>query len=122
MPNPSQAIEALLRTVHAVEYSLPGDQISLIVKYADDDQEYFGRPPPRDNPFTASGLRDPALGNSGPINFSDIEWVAVECKPRHQVQSVEYQAKFQELSQRLRLVPGVCVAPDRITAPRGGER
>jgi hypothetical protein len=116
-----QAIESLLRAVHAVEYSLPGAPISLTVKYVGDDQEYFGHPPCRNEPFTASGLRDPALSNTGPISFSDIEWVTIESRPRHHAHSMEYEAKFEALVLRLSSVAGVLVTHDRITAPHIGE-
>jgi hypothetical protein len=118
MDTSSQTLEALLRVVHEVEWSMPGSSFNLTVRYVGDDHLYQSFPPVRENPFTETGLRDPALGNSGPIEFSEIEAVAVLNEPRHHPQSDQYQAKYSALFERAASIPGVSVGPKAISFTR----
>jgi hypothetical protein len=103
----SQSLEAFLRIVHEVEWTMPGSPLSLSVVYAGDEQQYWGWAPAKDSPFTPSGLRDPALGNTGPIEFSAIEMVTVNGSPRHLGQSEEYRAKFSAVQTRAAMIRGI---------------
>lgn len=118
MDTASQTLEALLRAVHEVEWSMPGSSFSLTVRYVGDDHPYQSFPPGRDDPFTETGLRDPALGNSGAIKFSEIEAVTVHNAPRHRPQSDLYLAKYAALLERIASIPRVFVGPDSVSFTR----
>jgi hypothetical protein len=126
MDSASHAVEAFLRSIHEVEWSMPGSPLSLTVKYRGDPQDYWCSAPPRDNPFTSTGLRDPALGNTGPISFGDIDSIVVNASPRRQAESDEYRAKFRALAERAASIPGASVSTVAISlyapANRGRDK
>ena len=118
MDNVSQVIEALLRLIHEVEWSTPGSCLCLTLRYSFDDQEYWGWAPPRDNPFTPTGIRDPALGNTGPLEFAEIDLLKVDSFPRHRAPDDAYDRKFKALAARARSIEGVLVSDDSISVAR----
>ena len=111
MDSASRSLQALLRILHEIEWDLPGAPLNLTVQYVGDAQAYQAHSPGRDQPFTPTGLRDPAFGNTGPIEFSDVESVIVHCKPRSGATSEEYQAKFEAFRARVGHISGILVSP-----------
>ena len=109
MDTSSQAFESLLRAIHEAEYALPGPSLNIEATYVGDSQHYLAYPPPRDDPFTASGLRDPALGNTGPLRFEEIDAIVIHASPRHAASSKEYSAKFLAVAHLAATIPGVCI-------------
>lgn len=119
----SVAVEALLRAIHLTEWSMPGSGLALSARYRGDPADYEAWAPGRDDPFTATGLRDPALGNTGPVAFADIEYIAVSARPRHPgAPSDDYAAKFRALAERAMEIAGVDVSSERIVLDRATYR
>jgi len=96
------------------EYSTAASPFNLSVKYRGDDSVYFGWPLPRGQYITSTGLQDPGFG-SGPIEFSDIEWVSVHAVPRHHPNSESYRAKFLCFSDAVRSIDGVSISAEVVT-------
>jgi hypothetical protein len=118
MDSSSRSFELLLRAIHEVEWSLPGPALNIEAVYADDEQLYFAYPPPKHDAFTPTGLRDPGLGNTGPLEFTDLWELRVCPSPRHGAQSEEYLVKFACLPARVAAIPGVRIGEDGIVLRR----
>ena len=113
MDTRSLAFESLLRAIHDVEYSVPGPELNMEALYVGDSQRYLACPPPRDAPFTENGVRDPALGNTGFLPYSEIEALEVYATPRHG-SLAEYTEKFASVARKVAAIEGVCVTASSI--------
>ncbi len=111
----SQTMEAFLRLIHEIDRSSSGPALNLTVRYVGDDHAYEGFPPCGDEPFVEEGLRDPALGNTGPISFTDIASVTVHDEPRHQRHSDQYKETYLALLNRVASVPGILVGRNSVS-------
>lgn len=77
-----------------------GEQFNLSVKYRGDTRVYNEWPLPSGDYITESGLRDPGFG-SGPVEFENIEFVAVHAAPRRGECTDEYRQKVTALRDRV---------------------
>lgn len=112
------AFESLLRAIHDVEYSMPGPEFNIEAAYVGDSKRYVSFPPTRDNPFTPVGLRDPALGNTGPLRFDEIDLLVVHAVPRCSAVSSEYAAKRAALVRRASAIPGILIDDNEMSLSR----
>lgn len=96
-----EALRTFIQHLQEVEYATVGEQFHLSVKYRRDTRVYDERPLPRGDYITESGLRDPGFG-SGPVEFEDIEFVAVHAAPRRGECTDEYRQKVAALRDRVR--------------------
>jgi len=114
----SLAFESLLRAIHDVEYSLPGPELNMEALYVGDTRRYSAHPPPKDAPFTAGGVRDPALGNTGFLPYTEIAALEVFGTPRHG-SLAEYGDKFAAVARRVVAIKAVRVTTSSIFLGRG---
>jgi hypothetical protein len=84
------------RALQDAEYSDDAATLNVTVRYRHDDSDYMAFPFPRGEYILADGIRDPGFG-SGPIAFSDVEWVRVERSPRHGPSTEAYRRKLEKL-------------------------
>jgi hypothetical protein len=110
----SKSLRTFIEELQSIEYSMPGEQFNLSVKYRDDESVYMGWPMPRGEYVTETGLRDPGLG-SGPIEFSRIQFVAVNVSPRKGALTAEYQQKIAALRSRVESLSQVVCDQSGIT-------
>jgi hypothetical protein len=104
--------------IHEVEYSFPGPMFNLVAIYVGDPQRYLSYPPAKDAPFTATGIRDPALGNTGPLSYAKVEALEVHAIPRHSPPSAEYGCKFAALASMATSIQGIRISESSIVLGR----
>jgi hypothetical protein len=120
MDTTSLAFELLLRAIHDIEYSIPGPTLNMEARYVGDPQRYLAGPPPKDTPFTTTGVRDPALGNTGPLSYAEIEALVVYATPRHDGSMLtEYGNKFVAVARRVAAIEGIRITKSSIFLGRG---
>ena len=109
-----QTLTKFVGNLQDVEYSGEGPPFHLSVKYRGDNSVYVGWPLPRGEYITSTGLRDPGFG-SGPVEFSQIEWVSVHSAPQHHPSSPAYRAKFSQFIAAVQSLTGVSVTGEAVT-------
>jgi len=90
-----EAIQSFLQALMDAD-DAPGVRLDVCVKYRNDRSVYEQWTPNRPDAFTEYGLRDPGFG-SGPVNYSDIEWICVPAVPRGTSSLPGYSSKFDAL-------------------------
>jgi len=92
----------------------PGSPLTVCIKYRNDRSVYEHWVPNKLDTFTAYGLRDPGFG-SGPVNYSDIEWICVPAVPCWPRKLPEYAKKFEALVALCAGMSAVTITRDELT-------
>ena len=85
--------------------------------YVGDSQRYLACAPPKDAPFTTNGVRDPALGNTGFLPYSEIDALEVYATPRHG-SLAEYSDNFASVARKVAAIKGGRVTTSSIFLSR----
>jgi hypothetical protein len=108
-----EAIQSFLQALMDAD-DAPGVRLDVCVKYRNDRSVYEQWTPNRPDAFTEYGLRDPGFG-SGPVNYSDIEWICVPAVPRGTSSLPGYSSSRDRC--RFILVAAPNAAPDSLESP-----
>jgi hypothetical protein len=91
-----------------------GPSLVVRVKYRDNPSVYDEGAPWGRLKVQDDGISDPGFG-SGPVLFSEIEWITVSREPTRPVNIAGHKKKFDALVALCSAIDGVEINPDSVT-------
>jgi hypothetical protein len=107
-----EATRAFLRAIVNAE-TASGGGLGVCVKYRGERSVYDERPWFREATIGMCGLADPGFG-SGPVSYSDIDWLCVPAVSRWSADSSRYDRSFQALVAGCSNIPGVIISGSEV--------
>ncbi|UPG90589.1 hypothetical protein L2Y96_02115 [Luteibacter aegosomaticola] len=108
----TDATRSFLRAIVNAEHASDG-VLDVCVKYRGDRSVYDERSWLREERVGMDGVADPGFG-SGPVSYSDVDWLCVPAVSRWSADSSGYASRFQALVTACADIPGAIISGNEV--------